>query len=99
MANQYILSDAAWKDLESINDYLFENRSPEIAERFLEMIDSKCERLVQYPKMGRKRDELVTDLRSFPAQEYLIFYRIIPIGIEVIRVASGYQDLEALFDE
>jgi toxin ParE1/3/4 len=99
MANQYILSDSALRDLSSINDYLFENCSPELAERFLEMIDTKCDRLVQYPQMGRKRDELAIGLRSFPAQKYLIFYRIIPIGIEVIRVASGYQDLEYLFKE
>jgi toxin ParE1/3/4 len=63
------------------------------------MIDAKCDRLVQYPQMGRKRDELAIDLRSFPAQDYLIFYRIIPIGIELIRVAIGYQDLEDLFKE
>ena len=99
MANQYILSDAALRDLSSINDYLFENRSPELAEQFLNMIDAKCDQLVQYPQMVRKRDELAIGLRSFPAQKYLIFYRIIPIGIEVIRVASGYQDLEHLFKE
>ncbi|MEH2378035.1 MAG: hypothetical protein V7K27_03880 [Nostoc sp.] len=30
---------------------------------------------------------------------FLIFYRPIAEGIEVVRVVSGYQDLEALFSD
>lgn len=49
--------------------------------------------------MGRKRDELLPLLRSFGVDDYLIFYRPIESGIEILRVVSGYRDLDALFDE
>jgi toxin ParE1/3/4 len=49
--------------------------------------------------MGRRRDELLPSLRSFPVEDYLIFYRPIEEGIEILRVVSGYRDLEALFQD
>ena len=49
--------------------------------------------------MGRRRNELYSGLRSFPIGQYLIFYCEIQDGIEVTRVASGYQDLRRLFSE
>jgi toxin ParE1/3/4 len=47
--------------------------------------------------MGRSRPELGQDIRSFPVSSYLIFYRQIADGVEIVRVISGYQDLTALF--
>ena len=49
--------------------------------------------------MGRRRDELLPTLRSFPVDDYLIFYLPIVEGIEVVRIVSGYRDLEALFSD
>lgn len=63
----------------------------------LTLITQKLDNLAQFPSMGRRRDELLTALRSFPIDDYLIFYRPIAEGIEVVRVVSGYRDLEALF--
>jgi hypothetical protein len=34
-----------------------------------------------------------------PPKTYLIFYRSVDDGIEIMRVVSGYQDLRALFDD
>lgn len=34
-------------------------------------------------------------LRSFPVGSYLIFYVPLPDGIEVVRVMSGRQDIDA----
>jgi plasmid stabilization system protein ParE len=49
--------------------------------------------------LGRNRDELMENVRSFPIDDYLIFYSAIEAGIEVLRVVSGYRDLEILFSE
>jgi len=89
----------ASRDLEKIIDYIADNSSFDAAERFLQKINNKCKTLANFPNMGRRRDELAPLLRSFPVDDYLIFYRSITGGIEVLRVVSGYQDLEALFDE
>ena len=96
--NSYF-SVAALQDIEVINDYLLENYASKLANQFLDTLLTKCDRLIQFPQMGRKRDELSTNLRSFPLQDYLIFYRIASDGIEIVRVVSGYQDLSALFEE
>lgn len=65
----------------------------------MDTIGKKFEILANFPNMGRRRDELLTSLRSFPVDDYLIFYRQIESGIEITRVVSGYRDLDALFDE
>jgi serine/threonine protein kinase len=56
-------------------DYVAENSSFDAAERLLKKINEKCSNLVNFPNMGRKRDELLALLRSFPVDDYLIFYR------------------------
>jgi toxin ParE1/3/4 len=87
----------ASRDIESIIDYVAEESSFDAAERLLANINNKCRTLARFPSMGRKRYELAPLLRSFPIDSYLIFYRPVEEGVEVLRVVSGYQDLKALF--
>ncbi|MEB3151777.1 MAG: type II toxin-antitoxin system RelE/ParE family toxin [Sphaerospermopsis sp.] len=87
----------ASRDIETIIDYIAENSSFDAAESLLNKINSKCERLAKFPSMGRRRDELAANVHSFPVNDYLIFYRPIEEGIEILRVVSGYRDLEGLF--
>jgi len=47
--------------------------------------------------MGRERPELLPGMRSFPLGRYLIFYRIVEETLQVVRVLSGYRDLDAQF--
>jgi toxin ParE1/3/4 len=68
------------------------------ADRLLETIEEKCQLLAEFPQMGRQRDELAPGLRSFGVGAYLIFYRIIEDGIEVIRVLHGARHLERIFN-
>ena len=72
------------------------NDSPAAADKFLDQIDSICELLSASPVLGRSREELGRNLRSFPVGDYLIFYRPIRSGIVVVRVLSGYRDLDKL---
>lgn len=67
------------------------------AERFLDTIDETAHRLLTTPAMGRRRDELVPGLRSFPVGNYVIFYRVAKRGIEVARVLHGARDIPSLF--
>jgi toxin ParE1/3/4 len=46
--------------------------------------------------MGRARPELRPDLRSFPYGAYLILYRAIDDGVEIVRVVHGARNLEDL---
>ncbi|MEH2252741.1 type II toxin-antitoxin system RelE/ParE family toxin [Nostoc sp.] len=63
----------------------------------LKKINEKCSNWANFPNMGRKRDELLPLLRSFAVDDYLIFYCAIAGGIEILRIASDYRNLDALF--
>ncbi|MCL1475991.1 type II toxin-antitoxin system RelE/ParE family toxin [Argonema antarcticum A004/B2] len=39
------------------------------------------------------------DLRGLPLNGYVIFYRALDDGIEILRVVSGRRDMPSLFDE
>ena len=99
MSNICRFTAAASRDIENIIDYIADKSSFDAAERLLKKINQKCSNLANFPNIGRRRDELSPLLRSFPVDNYLIFYRPIEGGIEIARVVSGYQDLDALFDE
>lgn len=73
-------------------------QNPEAADRWLELIDEKCHTLSSMPEMGRKRFDLATGLRSLAVNNYVIFYRPVANGIQVIRVLHGARDIPALFD-
>ena len=51
--------------------------------------------LLTMPLAGRIRHEFGKDLRRFPVGSYMIFYKATARGIEVARVMSGRQDIDA----
>jgi toxin ParE1/3/4 len=48
-------------------------------------------------KLGRARPEILEGLRSFPVENYILFYRPEPGGIELTRVLHGARDLPSEF--
>ena len=61
------------------------------------MIEERCDTLAENPSLGRSRPELGRNIRSFPAGSYVIFYRAIDDGIEIVRVLHGAMDVPAHF--
>jgi toxin ParE1/3/4 len=69
------------------------------ARKLLNAINDTILLLSEFPGIGPMRPELGTAIRSFPVAkytDYLIFYRRIDGGIEVIRVLHGAQNLPPL---
>lgn len=91
-----IKSPHAKSDLLDIWDYIADD-STTSADNFLNTIGHKIQTLARSPKMGRTREELAPNLRSFPVGNYIIFYRPIKNGVEIARVLSGARDLNAIF--
>jgi toxin ParE1/3/4 len=54
---EIVWSDEALSDLEAIGEY-FERTSPQYASAVVSRLYSSVERLVEYPKMGRKVPEV-----------------------------------------
>ena len=94
--SRYVLTIPAKQDLKEINRYII-RYNPDVARRLNEKIKQQCKLLADFPNMGQSCDNFARGLRSFPVEDYLIFYRPIDDGVEVVRIVSGYRDLETVF--
>lgn len=83
-------------DLDNIWFYIAQD-SPKNADRFLDLIQEKCELIADFPSLGESCAELVDGLRSFPVGNYLIFYFPLEDGADIVRVMHGSRDVNALF--
>jgi toxin ParE1/3/4 len=83
-------------DILDIWDHIAED-SLEQADRWVGKLDEKFRLLATQPLMGRARNELAADLRSFPFGRYVIFYAPFPGGIDVVRVLHSARDIDAAF--
>lgn len=93
---QLILAQQAKDDLVEIWLYIAAD-SPFAADKFIDHVHEQCGKLCSSPEVGRKRDELIPGIRSFPVKRYLVFYRVTDSTIDIARILSGYRDLETLF--
>jgi len=71
--------------------------NPDVADAILDRIGSVSVLLAENREMGRARPELLESLRSFPAGNYILFYRPEAGGIELTRVLHGARDVPAQF--
>jgi toxin ParE1/3/4 len=95
---QYVIAKAASQDLDELLEY-FLTLNVEAGERFVQLFNRKCQSLVQFPKIGRIYDHIAPGLRGVPLNGYIIFYQIVDDGLTIVRVVSGYRNLESIFSE
>lgn len=97
-------ADAAWKDLDEQAKYI-QRESPQAAIRFLAAAEATYQRLATMPELGQRQEfakEDLADVRVWQVrgfENYLIFYRPIERGIEVLRVLHASRDVPGAFDE
>jgi len=87
----------ALADLAEIWAYIAEG-SPDQADAFIDLVDSKFQALSRRPGIGRLRPELAPDIRSLVVGRYLVFYLPLSRGVEVVRVLHGSRDVESIFE-
>jgi toxin ParE1/3/4 len=85
------------RDFVEIWSYIAKD-NPSAAENLLDSIERTCNRLAQFPDMGQSCKCLGQSVRCFTVGNYVVFYRAIKDGIEVLRVVSGSRDIRAIFD-
>jgi toxin ParE1/3/4 len=66
---------------------------------FLKDLLTDAKKLINFPEMGRVYVEFDPNIRGLPLDGYVIFYRATKAEIEIIRVISGRQNLQALFSD
>jgi toxin ParE1/3/4 len=91
----YEISAQAEDDLLEIWRYIARD-SDKTADRFLDRLNGKFVALARNPHTGRARPDLRPDLRSFPYGAYLILYRIVGDGAEIVRVVHAARNLDDL---
>ncbi|BAT56709.1 hypothetical protein NOS3756_57210 (plasmid) [Nostoc sp. NIES-3756] len=67
--------------------------NPEAADRLLDQIEAKCQMLADKPGLGQARPDIAPELRYFPVGRYLILYRELIDGVEIVRVVHGARHL------
>ena len=87
----------ALADLLEIGAYIALD-SPRRAEAFLSRLEQKASAAARTPRIYKERNDLSRGLRSAPVGKYLILYRIVENGIEVVRIVHGARDLKRLLD-
>lgn len=63
------------------------------ADKFLESLEKLTDMLAQHPYVGRERKEFSRALRSIPHGRYMVFYRPVEGGVEILRVLSAARDI------
>ena len=89
-----IRTPLAREDLKDIGGFIArESQDRSVAIRFLSSIEQKCQLYVTHPEMGEQRPDFRDDARLFPVGNYVVIYRLIENGIEVLRVLHGSRDI------
>ncbi len=91
-----IVSPLAQADIDEIWDHIARD-SVVNANRFVDRIEQRFGLLAANPRLGVARDDLRPSLRQFGHARYLIYYRLIRGGIEVVRVVHGARNQRALW--
>ena len=87
-------SRRALRDLDEVWDYIARD-NPAMADRLLDKIAAKCEMLERQPMIGEARPDLAANLREVHVGNYVIFYRLLTDGIEVVRVLHAARNVAA----
>jgi toxin ParE1/3/4 len=95
----------ARRDLVEIYYYYARKGTVSTARRFLGQAEATFQRLAKAPGIGSRYEldvPIRAELRFFPVsryRNYLVFYRPVEGGIEVLRVLHGARDLQGILAE
>jgi len=81
-----------WLEVSKVN--------PTAADELYHRLEARVEILRRFPQSGRARLDIAPDARALVELPYLILYRIIPDGVQVVRVLHGARHIDrALFTQ
>ena len=92
-----VWSAEAEGDLLLIWRYGVDEWSPAVADKHGHTLWRACKRLLENPELGSSREALIHGLRSIVVEPHVVFYRISPTAIEIVRVVHQREDVETIF--
>ncbi|NQU19988.1 MAG: type II toxin-antitoxin system RelE/ParE family toxin [Candidatus Nealsonbacteria bacterium] len=88
----------AESDLDGIHFYIgTTNHSQAAADRWIDSVRERSRIYAGQPEMGELRSKFGPGVRVFSFGNYVVFYRAIADGIEILRVLHGRRDYPTLF--
>ncbi len=96
--SRYVINILASRDLNEIADY-FVQTNLEVGEHFFREFNRKCQQLAAFPNGGKSYGEIRTNLRGLSFEGYIIFYRLLDDGVEILRVVNGRRNLPSIFKD
>lgn len=90
--SDYALSRRAESDIEGILDYIALD-DPVSAVAFYESLNHLFQRLADYPKIGRERNEIAVGLRSIPTGRYIVYFEL-ENPVQIVRVLHSALELD-----
>jgi toxin ParE1/3/4 len=105
VSGQVVKRPHALQDLDEAAAYIQAQSGAQRAIRFLHAADSTFAQLAGMPGIGTRyepHEPLYAGLRFFPVarhRKYIVFYRPITGGIEVLRVLHGARDIQSILAE
>jgi toxin ParE1/3/4 len=92
------LAGDARQDLKVIYDFIADDNIV-AAHKQINRLQERWRVLREQPRIGTKRDDIRPDMRSITEGSYVIFYRIVDSGIQIIRVLHTSMDALSAFKQ
>ncbi|HEV2270853.1 MAG TPA: type II toxin-antitoxin system RelE/ParE family toxin [Steroidobacteraceae bacterium] len=94
MTGGFVLTPRAQRDLDEIWDYTSDRWGLHQAETYTRQLWTDIEAVAANPAMGRPCAEVRAGYHKHPSGSHVLFYRIIPDGIDVVRILHEDMDHE-----
>lgn len=86
---------ATSNDLDEILNYIAKDR-PHTATKVIKNTRSKCQLLVDHPEIGQAYPNFGKEVRGIPQQRWMIFSRVLPDSVQILRILDGSRDIDIL---
>ena len=88
------LSREAERDIDEIARYTEQRWGKPARQRYLRQITERLKALLANPELGPVRDDIRPGNRSLTAGRHIVFYRLAPDAVEIIRILHHAMDVQ-----
>jgi toxin ParE1/3/4 len=82
----FVVSADAQADIDLIAAYTTDTWGMQQTDRYLGQLEDSFQLLAENPRMGRSCDAISSGLRRHEVGKHVVFYRLKPDGIRIVRV-------------
>lgn len=94
MTGGFVLTPRAQRDLDEIWDYTADRWGLDQAETYTRQLWADIKAVAASPAIGRPCPEVRAGYHKHPSGSHVLFYRLIPDGIDVVRILHERMDHE-----